>query len=94
MTIREIINQGKLETEVDKIKRYSAVNVGYITNYGREDETQLDVSSNILTDAGIQELEELFGSLAEELATRKNKVTHLVVVASAGTKKKLEEMGF
>lgn len=94
MTIREIINQGKLETEVDKIKRYSAVNVGFITNSGYEDETQLDVSNNILTEAGTQELEELFGSLVEELDTRKNKVTHLVIVASAGTKKKLEEMGY
>ena len=73
MTIREIINQGKLETEVDKIKRYSAVNVGFIANSGYEDETQLDVSNNILTEAGTQELEELFGSLAEELGTRKNK---------------------
>lgn len=44
MTIKEIIKNDKLQTEVDEIKRFSAVDIDYVTKDGVHCETQLDVS--------------------------------------------------
>lgn len=94
MTIRQILRKGQLQTNVDKIQRYSAINIGFLTNDGKEDETQLDVSHNILTKAGLDELEALFNSMTEEFNTRKDKVLYCVVVASASSYAELELMGY
>lgn len=89
MTINQIIKAGKLVSEVDQIKRISCVNVGFTTNDGREDETQLHIH-NLLCSNGTVELSDLFSSLAEELNTKISSV----VVASADTEEELERMGF
>lgn len=94
MTIREILRTGQLQTNVDKIQQYSAINIGFLTNDGKEDETQLDVSHNILTKAGLDELEALFNSMTDEFNTRKDKVLYCVVVASASSYAELELMGY
>lgn len=94
MTIKEIIKNDKLQTEVDEIKRFSVVDIDYVTKDGVLCETQLDVSHHILTEAGIEELNELFCSLVKELYTTRNSVTSCTVVASAETYEKLQEMGF
>ncbi|MBT9841480.1 hypothetical protein [Blautia sp. MCC283] len=94
MTIKEIIKNDKLQTEVDEIKKFSAVDIDYVTKDGVHCETQLDVSHHILTKAGMDELDMLFGSLAKELNTTRNGVTSCTVVASAETYEKLQEMGF
>ena len=94
MTIKEIIKNNNLQTEVDEVKKYSAIDIGYVTKDGIHCETQLDVSHHILTKAGIDELEELFESLVDELVTTRNSVTSCTVVASAETYEKLQEMGF
>ena len=49
MTIKEIIKNDKLQTEVDEIKRFSAVDIDYVTKDGVHCETQLDVSHHVLT---------------------------------------------
>lgn len=92
MTISEIIKSGKMTGE--QIKRVSCVNVGFINNEGQEDETQLNVSSHILTQTGKQELCQLFASLVKELNTKINMVTSIAVIASADTEEELERMGF
>lgn len=94
MTIREILRTGQLQTNVDKIQQYSAINIGFLINDGKEDETQLDVSHNILTKAGLDELEALFNSMTDEFNTRKDKVLYCVVVASASSYAELELMGY
>lgn len=94
MTIKEIIKNDKLQTEVDEIKKFSAVDIDYVTKDGVHCETQLDVSHHILTKAGIDELEELFDSLVDELVTTRDSVTSCTVVASAETYEKLQKIGF
>lgn len=94
MTIKEIIKNDKLQIEVDEIKRFSTVDIDYVTKDGVHCETQLDVSHHILTKAGIDELEELFDSLVDELVTTRDSVTSCTVVASAETYEKLQKIGF
>lgn len=93
MTIKQIISAGKLVSEVDQIKRISCVNVGFTTNDGKADETQIHVH-NLLCSNGTVELSDLFSSLAEELNTKISSVNYLTVVASADTEEELERMGF
>ena len=94
MTIKEIIKKNKLQTEVDEIKRFSAVDIDYVTKAGVHCETQLNVSHHILTKAGIEELEELFDSLTKEFNTKSNRILSCTVVASADTEEELEKMGY
>ena len=83
-----------LQTEVSEIKRCSAIDIDFLTNDGKEDEVQLNVTKNILTRAGKEELEELFASLTKELNTKSNRILSCTVVASAYTQEELEEMGY
>lgn len=66
MTIRQILRKGQLQTNVDEIKRCSAIDIDFLTNDGEEDETQLNVTTHILTKAGADEFADLFHSLAKE----------------------------
>lgn len=94
MTIRQLIKAGKMESRVDEIKEVSCVNIGFINNYGREDETQLTVYQDLRINAGVKELADLFKSLAEEFETTIWKVTYVIIVASADTGEELEDMGY
>ena len=85
MKIADIIKEGKLVSEVNKIKRYSAINISFINKEGKEDETQLDVCHSILTRAGRDELADLWTSMASEFNASVNSVTALTVVASANS---------
>ena len=49
MTIKECFNTRDFDVEVDEVKRVSAVNVGFLTNDGKEDEAQLNVHQNNLS---------------------------------------------
>lgn len=93
MTLKELFKQGKLHIGVSEIKQFSAVNIGFI-NKGKEDETQLDVTHNILTKYGQDELVELFEWFAKECKVPKDSVTYCEVVATANTYKELIEMGY
>lgn len=84
----------RLQTEASEIKRCSAIDIDFLTNDGEEDEVQLNVTKNILTRAGKEELEELFTSLTKELNTKSNRILSCTVVASADTEEALEEMGY
>lgn len=94
MTIRQLIKAGKMESRVDEIKEVSCVNIGFINNYNHKDETQLTVYQDIRTSAGVNELADLFKSLAEEFETTIRKVTYVIIVASADTGEELEDMGY
>lgn len=83
-----------LQTEVFEIKRCSAIDIDFLTNDGKEDEVQLNVTENILTRAGKEELEELFDSLTKEFNTKSNRILSCTVVASADTEEELEKMGY
>ena len=94
MTLKELFNQGKLQLEVGFVKKYSAIDIDFLTNNGTKDQTQLNVENNILTKAGKEELEELFASLTREFNTRNNLVLSCTVVATAETKRELIEIGY
>lgn len=93
MTLKELFKQGKLQLDISEVKQFSAVNIGFVHD-GKEDETQLDVTHNILTKYGQDELVELFEWFAKECKIPKNSVTYCVVVATANTYKELIEMGY
>ena len=92
MKISEIIKKGEVVSHVNKIKRYSAVNIDFTNRKGVEDQAQLDVENNILTKAGAKELEDLWESLAEEFDADKDSVTGITIVASAQTRKIFEKI--
>lgn len=94
MTIRQIYSKKILQIEVDQIYRYSAVDIEFITNDGKEDVTQLNVEYYISTKKGIVELADLFESLTKEFNTKRNAVISCTVVGSARTYDELLAMGF
>lgn len=93
MTISEFFEKNPI-SKTETVHRYAAVNIQFINGAGEEDETQLNVSHNLKTKAGIQELEELFESLCEEFETTKDQVTNVRIAASAGTEEALIEAGY
>ena len=93
MTIREIINSSKMVAECT-MHTCSAVNIGFATKDGREDEVQLTVLHSLRTRSGIEELIELFESMCPELETDPDLVSYLVIVASHPTYEGLVKMGF
>lgn len=94
MTLKELFKQGKLQLEVEPIKRCSSIDIDFLTNDGKEDEVQLNITKNILTRAGKEELEELFDSLTKEFNTKSNRILSCTVVASADTEEELIQMGY
>lgn len=95
MTIEELIKTGKMESRIEfPLKRYVVVNIGFMNNEEIEEETQLTLKHDPLTNEGIKELKELFASLADEFDTKTNRVTYIHIVATAQTDKQLEAMGY
>ena len=94
VNIKKIFKKNKVVSEVSKIEQCSCVNVQFLTSKKRKDETELTVEHNILTKAGIEELNELFCSLVKELDTTPDSVTGITIVASANSKAALEHMGY
>lgn len=94
MTIKQLIKQGKLVSEVDTIERCCSINIGFLTLDGKEDEVQLDIENLIYTKAGEEELGGLFKSLTKELNTRVSNVIYCTIVGTAPTMEKLLEMGY
>lgn len=94
LTIKQLIKQGKLVSEVDTLSFCSVINVGFLTLDGKEDEVQLDIEKHIYTKAGAEELSELFKSLTKELNTKVSNVIYCTIVGSASTMEKLLEQDF
>ena len=76
MKVRELLENG---IAGEKVKRYSAVNIGYTDRNGLEQETQLNVAHRLDTEEGKTELEELFASLCEEFETTPDNVTYVTL---------------
>lgn len=89
-TIEQLISAGKFTSSAEKLLKYSCVNIGFINNEGSDDETQLIIEYPLNSVKGIEELGTLFRSLCKELETSESSVTYIHVVASASTRKKLE----
>lgn len=91
MNIKQFAKAGKISSSVKNVKRCNAVDIGFLTIDGREDETQLDVEHSILTKKG---LDELFAYMAEELEADESGIYYINIVAAADTMEGLEAMGF
>ena len=94
MTIKECIKKNGIQTEVDEIKRCSAIDIDFINKDGNEDETQINISAHALTKEGTDEIVEAFCCIAKELGAKLHSITSITVVASADTMEELEEMGY
>ena len=95
MTIEELTKAGKMESYIDfPLKRFTVVNVGFLNNDEEEEETQLTLQHSPMTNEGVKELKNLFGSLTDEFNTKANRVTYIHIVASAQTEAELEAMGY
>ena len=90
MTIKECLEQNGLQTEVDYIGHWSAVDVDFTVG-DIEDETSFDIC-DINTKTGEEELETLFEEFCKENGFSANSVTSITVVATADTKEELEEL--
>ena len=89
-TIEQLITAGEFTSSAEKLLKFSCVNIGFVNTVGKDDETQLIVEYPINSEKGIEELSALFRSLCKELKTSESSVTYIHVVASASTRKKLE----
>ena len=94
MTIKEYMKAGRVEGDASTLKRVACVDIAFINRKGERDETQLTVTHHLLTEAGKEELSDLFSSLAAELNACKNKIMYIGVVASADTEEELHELGY
>ena len=91
MTIKQLLENG---IAGERVKRYSAVNIGYTDQNGLEQETQLNVAHRLDTEEGKAELEELFASLCEEFETTPDSVTYVTLVATDDSAEALIERGY
>jgi len=91
MKVRELLENG---ITGERVKRYSAVNIGYTDQNGLEQETQLNVAHRLDTEEGKAELEELFASLCEEFETTPDSVTYVTLVATDDSAEALIERGY
>lgn len=94
MTIRQIIESGKMEICVPELRKHSCVNIGFVNKDGNEDETQLNISNDLNSNEGVTELSKLFTSLCEELNAARNSVTYVRVIASEYLRDFLIEKGY
>lgn len=76
------------------IKRYSAVNIGYVDVHKQAHETQLNVSARLDTEKGAKELIDLFASLCKEFETTADSVTYVRIAATDSSEAALIERGF
>ena len=76
------------------IKRYSAINIGYVDKYKQTHETQLNVLTRLDTEKGAKELIDLFASLCEEFETTEDSVTYVDIAATDSSEDSLIERGF
>ena len=86
MTIQEAIAKARIEAE-EPLKKYSVVNVGFLSDSGDEDETQLNIRNSLNTSDGVADLIDLFDSLREELecSSQQGNILYVHVVATSDT---------
>lgn len=88
MTIKQCIRKNGVNYEVNDISRYLTVDIDFIGEDGREDETQFDVSASNME----AELDELYKGFCADEHIKRNTVTGISVVASADTPEELEAL--
>lgn len=88
MTLRQYIRKNGWSVEVSKLKRFQSVDVSFIDEAGRKDETEFDISS-ACTYKGVEQLADLYDTFCKECGIRNDTVTAVRVVHSADSYEKL-----
>ena len=88
MTIRQSIKEKGWIMEVAELKRFQSVDVAFVNNEGKEDETEFDISG-ACTDAGTEELASLYDVFCKENGIKNNTVLAVIVARSADTYEEL-----
>lgn len=91
MRIRPLLDKAIVGQD---IRQYSAVNIGYADQDGKNQETQLNVSQSLNTEDGKKELEELFSSLCEEFGTTEDSINYVEIAATDDSEESLIERGY
>lgn len=76
MTIKQCIRRNGVNYEIGYIRQYLSVDVCFIGEDGREDETQFDVSASNME----AELDELFKDFCRDEHIKRNTVTGIVIL--------------
>ncbi len=84
MTIKQCIKEKGWIMEVAEIKRFQSVDIAFINNEGKEDETEFDISG-ACSDAGTEELAGLYDDFCKENEIKNNTVLAVIVAKSADT---------
>ena len=84
MRVREFIKKKGWILETEGVKRWATVDVSFVNEQGRDDETQFDIK-HPCTKAGAEELEALFNDFCTENGYKPNTVTGVTVVKVADT---------
>lgn len=88
MKVKKFIEENGIDVYCDKLKKWSCVDVGFINDKGKEDETQFDIE-DIDTFNGKMCLAELFSEFCEENNFPKDTVTYVLINVSADTYEEL-----
>lgn len=84
MTIKQCIKEKGWIMEVAELKRFQSVDVAFINNEGKEDETEFDISG-AGTDAGAEELAGLYDVFCKENNIKNDTVLAVIVTQTADT---------
>lgn len=84
MTIKQCIKENGWIMRVTELKRFQSVDIAFINNEGKEDETEFDISG-ACTDAGAKELTTLYNVFCRENGMKSNTVLAVIVAHSADT---------
>lgn len=88
MTVKQCIKENGWIVEAAVLRRFQSVDIAFINEEGREDETQFDISG-ACTDAGAEELSSLYDMFCKENGIKNNTVMAVFVVESANAFKDL-----
>nr|WP_297765789.1 hypothetical protein [uncultured Butyrivibrio sp.] len=91
MTLKRFIKTEGITMNVPRIKRWSAVEIGFIGSNGYEDYTEFHVQ-HALTNDGINELDKLYSDFCKDEKIPKDTVEYVSIRVTADTEDSLWEL--
>lgn len=84
MTLKRFIKTKGITMDVPRIKRWSAIEIGFIGSDGYEDCTEFHVQ-HALTNDGINELDKLYSDFCNDEKISKDTVVYVAIRVTADT---------
>ncbi len=91
MTIKRLVKTTGFSVYVPNVKRWSAVEIGFVNTDGNEDYTEFHVQ-HALTNDGVNELESLFNDFCKEEHVKKDSATYASIRVTADSEDSLWEL--